>query len=1020
MIRLAVRRPVSVVMCVICVLLIGVVTLRDIPVDLYPEMENPVATVTAKYDNITPQDMQTLVTEPLEKQIATVKGVDTITSTTDSGTSRIRVTFANSVDYDESVNELQQLMSKAVRQLPSGIDVPTVSQSDTNATPIITLGLVGKDTSSLQQIATDLTVNFESIDGVAGVSVDGGNSSELEVTVNTTLLKQYGLTTDDVVNAIKQKNSAQTVGSVPKGDEEIQLRVDGEYKSIEEVGNTAINLADGQSITVNDVAELKETTSDSEVITKINNEQGVVFSISKQSGSNTVEIVDSVYDTIDEIQPELDEGVSLIVVDDQSTFIRNAISGVVMSLIIGGTFAVLVLLFFLRSVRATTVIGLAIPFAIVSTFILVQFSGQTFNIITLSGLALGIGMMVDSSIVILENIMKYKQEGLSSKQAAIKGGSELVSAVIASTTTTLVVFLPLILIDSGQISDLFLPLALVISFSLAATLVVSVTLVPMVASKILKEGKNLKWFKEPKWMQVSIAIYDKLLRMSLQKRLIVAPLIIIVTVVSAFFITKLEVDTFPRSEESKITISARFNDGTELEKVEDYEAQLQEILSNYDDVIELQQTTIQSSSISSTLQIVGEGERDQELSEISTSLQEDLKQIVGANFTIGRSRRGAGGTGSDVQMTVTGPEQEVLNTLVEQLELMLSRNTSIENVEVPSVSGKPQYTIQVDDVLAAKYGLTQNQVMEQLNTVFNGIDVTKVTEDGKDYNVVVKVPESDSDSISDLQNFILKSANGNSIALSNVATLEETLGPVSIQREDLRQTYTVTADVSDNTNQTQINQWVNQLIEQIPIPEGYEIEMGGTRQQFDESSGDLILSVALAVFLVYTVMAIQFESYLYPFIVMFSLPTTIIGVVGGLWITRLPLSFPVFIGMIMLAGIVVNNAIVLVDYINQLWKRGMDRDAAILEAGRTRLRPILMTTITTVLGMVPIAIGIGEGSETQQPIGVVMVFGLSTSMFFTLIFVPVMYTLIDDLNERLKKLFYRKKVKVESLETYSE
>jgi multidrug efflux pump subunit AcrB len=478
LIKLSVQRPVGVIMLVICLLLVGVVTLRDIPIDLYPEMENPTATVSASYSNVAPQDMEKMVTKPIEAQVASMNGVDSMVSTTSAGSVRIRVTFEDSVDLDKAVSELQQRMSRVVRSLPDGVDTPTVSQFDLNSMPIMTLALVGKDTASLEKLANDVSPNFERIDGVAGISVEGGRAAELRLTLNPLLLNQYKLTATDVANAIRTKNTSSTVGSVPKGDEEIQIRVDGEYSSLDQIGVTPIRLDDGQTITVQDIAEITDTSSEVESITRINQVAGVLMSISKQSGSNTVGVTDKIYETIETLEKELAEGISLVVVSDQSTFIRNAINGVTKSLLIGGAFAVFVLLFFLRSLRATLVIGVSIPIALVATFILIRYSGQTLNVITLSGLALGIGMMVDSSIVILENIMKYKQNGASPKEAALKGGSELVSAVTASTTTTLVVFLPLLLINSGQITNLFLPLAIVVSFSLLAALLVAITLCP--------------------------------------------------------------------------------------------------------------------------------------------------------------------------------------------------------------------------------------------------------------------------------------------------------------------------------------------------------------------------------------------------------------------------------------------------------------------------------------------------------------------------------------------------------------
>jgi len=996
-------------MLVICLLLVGAVTLRDIPVDLYPEIENPVASVFATYDNTAPQDMERMVTKPLESQIASLSGVKEIVSTTSTGSARIRVTFDGSVDFDKAISELQQRMSRMSRSLPDGMDTPTVAQFDINSMPIMTLGLVGKDVASLEKLATDITPDFERISGVAGVTVDGGRSAELRVTLNPLLLKQYHLTANDVASAIRNKHTANTVGSVPKGDEEIQIRVDGEFTSLNQIAGTTIQLEGGQTITVDDVADITNTESEVTSITRINQEPGVLFSISKQSGSNTVQVADQIYQTMEDLKQELGDGLQLIVVNDQSTFIRTALDGVTQSILIGGSFAVFVLLFFLRSLRATLVIGISIPVSIVATFILIRFSGQTLNVITLSGLALGIGMMVDSSIVILENIIKYKRDGANPKEAAIKGGSELVSAVIASTTTTLVVFLPLMLINNGDITSLFLPLAIVVSFSLATSLIVAVTFVPMVTSKMLSSAKNEKLYEDPAWIRFLIRNYDRLLKRSLKSRGLVVLFVILATVGSCFFFTTLDVETFPRSQEQRVNISARFDEGTEFSQITAYADQAEKILTKYNDYIKLQQTNIRSTQISISLQLVSEKESGMSPASLSAMIQKDFKEnIIGANFTAGRSFRSAGGSGSALQLSLAGPDQEVLNTLLEQLDLQLARIPQIENVEVPSINGQPQFTIKINDAIAAHYGLAQGQIMDQLNVVFNGLSAINLVQDGKEYDVVVRLPEEESDSLADLQGFLLETPTGQHITLTTLASIEETKGPVSIQRENQRQMYTMTADFAEGANAVEVTRQINQLIAQLPIPTGYEVTLGGVRQEFNDSLSSLLLTVGLAIFLVYTVMAVQFESFIHPFIVMFSLPTTVVGVILGIKTTGLTLSFPAFIGMIILAGIVVNNAIILVDYINQLKQRGVERNEAIIRAGSRRLRPILMTTVTTVLGMLPLALGLGEGSETQQPIGIVTIFGLSVSTLFTLFFVPVMYTIIEDTGSWVRRKLSRK------------
>ncbi|MDP5274510.1 efflux RND transporter permease subunit [Chengkuizengella axinellae] len=1007
LIKTAVQRPVSVIMLVICVLIIGTISLRNIPIDLFPEVEVNVVTVQASYSGVSPQEMEKLVTRPLEEQIASLNGVESINSQSSSGVSFILIEFGTDIELDQAVTDLQEKINKA--NLPDDVDTPNVLKFDINSQPIIYLGLTGKDTTTLESIADDISANFEKLEGVASVDITGGTDREIQVTLNPILLEQYNLTATDVVNAIRNKNTASTVGEVLQGDTEVQVRVDGEYDTLDEIRNTAISLQDGTTITVEDVGDLEDTVSDVQSQSNINSEPAVILSISKQSGTNTIAITDLIHEEIANIQKDLGEGVELEVVFDTSTFIRDSISGVVLSLLAGGFFAILVLLFFLRSIRATAVIALSIPFAIISTFILVDRFDQTLNIITLSGLALGIGMMVDSSIVILENIVKYRQNGMDAKEAAIKGGSELISAVIASTTTTVVVFVPMMIIDAGILSQIFLPLAMVVAFALLAALLVSLTLVPMLAAGFLKTNVHEKLAKEARWLQFINNVYNKLLRWSLRRRWIVVLLTFVIIIGSLFSISLLNITTFPTSGQNQIQLSANFDDGVEFDVVQDYGNQIDGILRKYEDNIEMQYTEISATNITTFLLLYDEGDREINNEDISKAIQDDLDaSIVGIEVKAVQQTSTVGGTDSDITVTISGPEQDVLETLTDQVDLLLSGIPALENVEVPGLSGQPQLTVTVDDELAGQYNLSQGQIMAQLNETFKGSTATKFRENGDEFDVVVQLPESERETIESLNAFLLTTPTGGHVPLISVATVEQTLGPVSIQRVDQKQEYSVTADMVEGADVRQATAEVDQVLSQIPVPKGYEVTTGGIQMDFNESAVDLLLILALAIFLVYTVMAVQFESFSYPFIVMFSLPTTVVGVIFGLLVTGTELSFPALIGLIVLAGIVVNNAIVLIDYVNQLKRKGTERNEAIIEAGKSRLRPILMTSFTTALGMLPIAMGIGEGSETQQPIGVVVIFGLLFSMAFTLLLIPVIYTIVDDVSRKFTSIFSRK------------
>src|SRR5699024_2540112 len=620
----------------------------------------------------------------------------------------------------------------------------------------------------------------------------------------------------------------------------------------------------------------------------------------------------------------------------------------------------------------------SIPIAIISTFALMYFTGQTLNVLTLGGLALGLGMMVDSSIVILEHIHSYRQRGYSLFDAAIKGAAELTPAVIASTTTTLVVFLPIVYVE-GIASDLFTPLALTVSFSLIASLVVAVTLVPMLSSKLLAqvmEKGHRYWFD--RLLEKLNNGYSCALKKVLKFRK-TSILVTILLIIGSIVITPIVGAEFiPAGDQGQMDISVETREGSSIEHTEKVVDEVNEVLNQYDDVIDVSFVSVGGDDVeqggeaaadneaSFTMQLVPVDERNMSTADLVQKVDGELQEIPGADIQVSEMEEGVG-MGDPINIELIGPEHEVLNELADTVVDEIDEVDGVFNPESGSEAGVPQLNVDIDHDKAASYGLTADTIQQQIENRFIGQAVTEYHEEGEEIDVTLQYPDDTKETISDLEDMKLETPAESTIALTDVVNIQEEAGPVVLERQNQESHLSVTSEIAER-DLGSVVQDVQKKLDSREFPEGYEYSMGGEAEDMAESFTDLTLALLFSIFLVYAVMAIQFENFLFPFIIMFSIPATIVGIVLGFLVTGLSFSIPAFIGVIMLAGIVVNNSIVLVDYINILRRRGWERYEAIVEAGRSRLRPILMTTLTTVLAMIPVGLALGEGAEMQQPL----------------------------------------------------
>lgn len=1020
----SVNRPVGVIIIVLVVMMLGAVSLTGLGIDLMPDLELPIAVVTTSYPGAAPVDIENLVTRPLEGSLSAVEGLETMQSISSPNQSVVILMFDYGVNMDSSMLELRDRLDMVSRALPASTGEPLVMRFDPNAMPVMQLGISGEiDIASLTHIVEDSVLpRLERIPGVAQVNMSGGQEKEIIVQPDFTLMQEYRVTMSQIAQLIGAENRSAPAGQIKQGTEKMPLRILGEFSSIKDILNINIPVATGEVIKLSEIATVEEAVVERTSFSFVNGEPTLSLDIMKQSDANTVDVSNSVLREMERIEESLTQGVTMTTIMDSSMFIRDSISSVVRNMLLGGGMAILVLLLFLRSFRSTLIIGLSIPIALVSAFTLIYFSGNTLNILTLGGLALGIGLLVDSSIVILENIFKYRERGYSNIEAAKKGASEVAGAVIASTLTSVVVFVPIIF-TGGLAAEIFMPLALTVGFILLASLIVAITLVPMLSRLLLPEivvddnPKGLRRIASSIGRIIdTISVgYRKLLKWTLNHKKTIVFGTLLLLVASLAMIPKVGVEFIPDFDQGELIATIEMPEGTPLDETRENVGLLEEFLVETR-AVEMVYTTIggggrrgieggSENSGNIYARLVPKAERSISTNEIIKQLDEYAKSLPDIKVNV-RGAQSGGMGGSPINIEVRGNEISTLKTITDELQEIINGVSGATNITHSMGVTRPEIQIHVDRDAAVEHGLMYAEVMQTIINSMNGQVATLMRIEGNEIDVKVILPEESRSNLAQLRRLPLTTPKGEIIQLSTVADFKKAEGPAVINRQNQTRGVAISGDIIDR-DLGDVMEDIEKALDEYNFPEGYDYQIGGDFEMMQDTFSQLILALVLAIFLVYAVMAFQFEKVMYPFIVMFSLPVTVIGIIFGFLVTGRPLSAPAFIGVIMLAGIVVNNAIVLVDYINKLRDRGLSREEAILEAGQTRLRPILMTMLTTVLAMIPLAIGIGEGSELQSPMATVIVFGLSFSTLITLVLIPVMYIYMDNLTNWWKGLFSR-------------
>lgn len=1022
----SVRRPVTIVMMILIILLLGGISFVNLNVDLFPEMDLPIAVVVANYGGAAPEEIEELITKPLEAQMSTVHNIDGIQSISSRGISIIIVMFNYGTDMDNATLEMREKVDIAQMMFPDEADKPMVMKMDPNMMPVLALGFGGDmPANELKAVVENEVQNrLERIDGVASADVMGGIEQEVKVTLDPHVLQAHGLSIDSIVNTLRSENRNLSAGDVEAGSKEYLVRVLGEFEAVEQVGDVTVTTPLGQRLRLSEIAQVELAQQDTSGYITINGAEGIAVAVSKQTDGNTVEVSRNVRKVLEELQEELPDTIEMNVLFDQAEFIEQSISNVIQSIIIGGTLAILILLLFLRDVRSTLVIGTAIPISLIATFTLVYFQGMTLNMMTLGGLALGGGMMVDNAIVVLENIFRHRQEGEGLIKAAVDGSAEMANAIVASTLTTMAVFLPIVFVE-GLASQLFRPMAYTISFALGASLLVALTLVPMTSSKLLtvlpgeryRAGNDSRlqrlFHKSEDWFNTVDAKYRDLLQWAICHRKTVILIAAGTLVVSLALIPFVGVEFIPETDMGSYSVDINMDKGTRLEETAQVVGQVEKIIEDMPETdivftsvgLGMGMSTDSGSDIASVhVECVDLNQRDRSTAEIVDEIREKVKSIPGAEITVSADSMSSGmGGGTPVSIQIKGEDIDELELLAQEMVHVVSGVEGTREVKSSLEGGAPEVNVVLDRTRIANYGLTPGGVAGSIQASIMGTLATRYRTGDDEIDVRVRFSEAQRETLSDLSDLSITTPSGVQVPLNELGELEITEAPTSINRDDQERVVAVNAQIFGRDLGSIMEDIQEQVDKEIVLPDGYSIDYTGEAEEMAEAFGSLGLALILAIILVYMVLAAEFESLMYPFIIMFAMPVTIVGVVLGLFLTGRSLSVPGFIGVIMLAGIVVNNAIVLVDYINQLRARGLSREEAIIKAGPHRLRPILMTTLTTILGMLPLAVGIGEGAELQAPLGTVMVGGLTTSTVLTLVVVPVMYIVLDNLGIKLRR-----------------
>ena len=1021
----SIHRPVTILMACLVAILLGTIAFVQIPVDLMPEMEYPTISVSTRYEGVAPEEMETLVSRPLEQALASAPGVEEITSVSSEGSSNVRVRFVYGSDLDEAANELRSRIDRRRASLPEDIDPPVMYKFDVSQFPIMFLSIRSDemDAKQLRHFAEkNLQYRFERLPGVAQARVSGGLRRQIHVYLDLKKLRALNLSVAQVVQTLRRENLNRPVGPVFEGRYEVLLRTQGEFKNLDDILNVALTSRNGVPVYVRDIATVEDSHEEIRYVVRVNGESAVRMYFYKQSGSNTVKVSDAIMGEVERINEAGKAGGFPVKIEstwDSADFIRAAINNVMDAALVGAGLAVFVLLFFLRSISSTLIIGTAIPISVIATFALMYFNGFTLNTVSFGGLALGVGMLVDNAIVVLENIFRLREKGRPLKEAAVVGSKQVATAITASTFTTIAVFVP-VLFMGGVSAQTFQQLAWVVSFALLCSLLIALTVVPVLCSRFVAvRGANGAGGMGARLGRGIAAIQDRIIERyghviswALDHRAVVAGVAVLLFVGSYQLMPLIGVELQPAVDEGQIRVSLELEPGTRIEVTDNTMQRMAGIVRELVPEAEYVMTEAGSNSTyyfrgtnsgRMRIDLIDQSQRDRSAAEIAALLRPRLQlepgMLVRTRVSGGMFRRRGSEDGDRLTVEVRGHDIEVAQDLSQQVREAMLATPGVVSAQLSRPPGMPEMLVTVDRAKASSLGLPVSQIAETLETAVGGTRASLYREEGDEYDILVRLREEDRMSLSQVSQVPLTLPDGRTIPVESVVMMRRQEGPTQISRADQQRMIEVTGTIADRDLGSIVDD-LKASIAAMNIPLDYELRFGGEYEEQQESFQQMTFAAILALVLVYMVMAAQFESLRDPFIILFSIPLAGIGVVATLIFTETTFNMQGFLGLIVLLGIVVNNAIVLVDYTNLLRREhSYSLREAVVIAGTRRLRPILMTTVTTVLGLTPMALGLGEGGELQAPMARVVIGGLTTSTLITLVFIPVVYFTLEGWSE---------------------
>ena len=1017
-----IKHHVMTILLYILVVVFGFYSFQNLPLALMPSMEVPAAVVYATYPGAGPADIEQQVTKKLEGAVAGLSGLDTLQSTSSENMAMLVIQFTNHTDMDQAMTDLRDKVAQVKSQLPDDASDPTVMSIDIDSMPVVQVALRGNDLASLQSIAEDeIQPALERLDGVASVDISGGYEQEIAVHTDASRLKGYNLTISSIGQQLGADNIAIPGGELDNGSQTLAVRTDGEYSSIDDVKNALISLPAGGTVRLSQIADVSMQPKDQDAISKVDGEECIILSVNKQSGSNTAQIAELAKAEFDSLLKSNDS-LQWNIVMDQSDYINMTVNNAIQNIWMGVLFAAIVLFLFLRDLGATLAVTIAMPCCILFTFLIMNVLGITLNMMSLGGITLGVGMIVDNSIVVLENIFTYRADGYDRMDACTKGTGEVIGAVIASTLTTVAVFLPIAL-SGGMAGMMFKEFCITIVALLLSSLIISVTLVPLLCYFLLGSTKQKSVKPQgsgatPITEKPLSRVYRSSLNFLITHRWAGIALTVVICIVSVLSVSQAGMELIPEMDEGQVSVTVSMPNGSTMEDTAAIEDRIAAIA--VDTIPELEQiyystgssTSIVSSSsgASITISLVDLDQRDRSSADIAKQLRHDLQDIAGCELTVSTSSTMSMSTDSDISVELTGDDYDRLAETADDLANQISALPDAINVESSAGEQTPRVAVKINRENASRFGLSATAIGGLVRGELTGSTATTLRMNGEEYDVTVAGDEDVATSLDALRSMQIPTMTGGTVPLSMVADVYTELSPQSIVRKNQKETVTITGE-SESGDSNAIKAAVDDIVAKYELPDGVEVGEGDTAaSQIAETTGTLMLALAVAIMLVYFILATQFNSFSLPIAIMLILPIGLLGSMILLWPTGNHVSMVALLGVIILAGTVVNSSIVLIDYTLQRRQRGEDKNTAILNACPRRVRPVLMTAMTTILGLVPMVCSSGEGSEMMKPMGVVMMTGMVISTIATLFITPVYYSLTDSVAARLSGLF--KKIKL--------